>query len=129
MTLDGTGPGPTSTAPGTATSEATTDAATSADSTAGSSGGASTTDGGNADSGGSTGTGSNADTGGSTGVDPCAAGDGPDFTVTNFGASDYVIDGVNDPVLTVVAVGAPARLFYNCQFHASMTAAVNVIGP
>jgi hypothetical protein len=37
-----------------------------------------------------------------TGGDPCAAGDGPDFIVGNNGAADYVIDGVNDPGITVV---------------------------
>jgi hypothetical protein len=37
-----------------------------------------------------------------TGGDPCDAGDGPDFAVTNNGAVDYVINGVNDPPLTVV---------------------------
>lgn len=37
-----------------------------------------------------------------TAGDPCAAGDGPDFAVTNNGFSDYVINGVNDPPLTVV---------------------------
>lgn len=32
----------------------------------------------------------------------CAAGDGPSFNVTNNGFSDFSIDGVNDPALTVV---------------------------
>lgn len=34
--------------------------------------------------------------------DPCAAGNGPVFAVTNSGATDYVINGVNDPGLTLV---------------------------
>lgn len=33
---------------------------------------------------------------------PCLAGDGPNFSVTNNGFSDYVINGANDPGLTVV---------------------------
>jgi hypothetical protein len=32
----------------------------------------------------------------------CSLGDGPNFAVTNAGTSDYVIDGANDPALTVV---------------------------
>jgi hypothetical protein len=37
------------------------------------------------------------------GVNPdCAAGDGPIFTVTNNAQSDYVINGQNDPGITVV---------------------------
>lgn len=36
------------------------------------------------------------------GSDPCAAGSGPVFAVTNLGAGDYVIDMANDPALTVV---------------------------
>ena len=34
--------------------------------------------------------------------DPCLAGDGPIFTVSNSGFSDYLIDGVGDPTITVV---------------------------
>jgi hypothetical protein len=40
--------------------------------------------------------------GSTTAGDPCDAGDGPDFAVTNNGFSDYVINGVNDPPLTLV---------------------------
>jgi hypothetical protein len=32
----------------------------------------------------------------------CSLGDGPTFAVSNAGSADYVIDGVNDPALTVV---------------------------
>jgi hypothetical protein len=36
-------------------------------------------------------------------LDPdCGLGDGPDFMITNQGFADYVIDGANDPSITVV---------------------------
>lgn len=54
----------------------------------------------------STGSTGEASTGGSTTTGgmmvDCTAGDGPDFAVGNNGFSDYVIDGVNDPGITVV---------------------------
>lgn len=34
--------------------------------------------------------------------DPCSAGDGPTFAVSNSGFSDYLINGVGDPAITVV---------------------------
>ena len=49
----------------------------------------------------------------------CAMGDGPVFNITNAGAGDYVIDGINDPALVVVRgcsytfnVNAPGHPFW-----------------
>lgn len=35
-------------------------------------------------------------------ADVCSAGSGPTFSVTNSGFSDYLINGIGDPTLTVV---------------------------
>lgn len=103
-----TSEGPTSGEPGTsgsgtegtATADATSDDGTASDGTAtGSTGG--TADDSGTGSGSESGSSSEGSSSGGA-LPNCDAGDGPDFTVTNNGLSDYVIDGVNDPDLTVV---------------------------
>jgi hypothetical protein len=79
-----TGPDDTTSSSSDASTSGTTDASTSGTTDASTSG--------TTDTGGST----------TTGGDPCDAGDGPDFAVTNIGIVDYVINGVSDPPLTVV---------------------------
>lgn len=146
-----TGPTPTppadssttdSTATDSTTADSTTTDSTTTDGPGTTSG--SSSDGGSSSSGGEgssssdgEGSSSSSDGGGSssssgsstTAADPCDAGDGPDFTVTNSGAVDYVIDGVNDPALVVVRgcsytfdVSAPGHPFF------IKTAAVTGVG-
>lgn len=62
-----------------------------------------------------------------TGGDPCDAGDGPDFAVTNNGFTDYVINGVNDPPLTVVR-GCSYTFNVNAIGHPFLIKTVQGIG-
>jgi len=79
-----TGPDDTSSSSSSSTGDDTTSSSSSGESTSGSS------------------SSSESSSSSTTGPDPCDAGDGPDFAVTNNGFTDYVINGVNDPPLTVV---------------------------
>lgn len=104
----------TSSGPGTSSSsgDPTTDT-TGPDETTGSSSGDSSSSGdpgtssssgdpGTSSSSGDPSTGSSSGDPTTTGGDPCDAGDGPVFAVTNAGFADYVINGLNDPPLVVV---------------------------
>jgi hypothetical protein len=125
-----TTPEPSTTAVDTGTSDPDTTAGSSSssgDPTTDTTGPEDTTGSSSGDSGSSGDSSSSGDpsTGSSSSGDPttggmvdCSAGDGPDFMVTNNGFSDYVIDGVNDPPLTVVrgcsytfTVNAPGHPF------------------
>ncbi len=69
-----------------------------------------------------------ADTASDTTGANCDAGDGPNFTVTNQGLSDYLIDGVADPDLTLVR-GCTYTFDIDAQGHPFAIKTQQVPGP